>query len=135
MKKFKLENEPKIESGFTVPDHYFDDFSELLVYDYLIKNYSIHNNWLLFCEDKRVNESWTIEKNFFFYNVYFLNKRVWQGWAADGHQLIAIGFKRTNNCIGIRRNRGIGAKVITARGISLVVATDAICLHNGHNVV
>lgn len=67
--------------------------------------------------------------------VYFLNKGVWQGWAADGHQLIAIGFKRTNNCIGIRRNRGIGAKVITARGISLVVATDAICLHNGHNVV
>ena len=28
MKKFKLENEPKIKSGFTVPDHYFDDFSE-----------------------------------------------------------------------------------------------------------
>jgi hypothetical protein len=28
MKTFKLENEPKIESGFIVPDHYFDDFSE-----------------------------------------------------------------------------------------------------------
>jgi hypothetical protein len=28
MKAFKLENEPKIESGFKTPDHYFDQFSE-----------------------------------------------------------------------------------------------------------
>lgn len=28
MKTFKLENEPKIESGFKTPDHYFDTFSE-----------------------------------------------------------------------------------------------------------
>lgn len=28
MKTFKLENEPKIESGFIVPEHYFDDFSK-----------------------------------------------------------------------------------------------------------
>ncbi|MEY4011103.1 MAG: hypothetical protein RIT22_227 [Bacteroidota bacterium] len=28
MKTFKLENEPKIESGFTIPEHYFDDFSK-----------------------------------------------------------------------------------------------------------
>ncbi|KAF2333748.1 hypothetical protein [Flavobacterium daemonense] len=27
MKAFKLENEPKIKSGFTTPEHYFDDFS------------------------------------------------------------------------------------------------------------
>ncbi len=27
MKAFKLENEPKIESGFKTPDHYFDHFS------------------------------------------------------------------------------------------------------------
>ncbi|MFB9076649.1 hypothetical protein ACFFLS_25580 [Flavobacterium procerum] len=27
MKTFKLENEPKIKSGFSTPDHYFDDFS------------------------------------------------------------------------------------------------------------
>ena len=27
MKEFKLENEPKIESGFKTPDHYFEDFS------------------------------------------------------------------------------------------------------------
>ena len=27
MKTFKLENEPKIASGFTTPEHYFDDFS------------------------------------------------------------------------------------------------------------
>jgi hypothetical protein len=27
MKAFKLENEPKIESGFKTPDHYFDYFS------------------------------------------------------------------------------------------------------------
>jgi len=28
MKTFKLDNEPKIKSGFTTPDHYFDNFSE-----------------------------------------------------------------------------------------------------------
>jgi len=27
MKAFKLENEPKIRSGFKTPEHYFDDFS------------------------------------------------------------------------------------------------------------
>jgi hypothetical protein len=27
MKAFKLENEPKIESGFKTPDHYFEHFS------------------------------------------------------------------------------------------------------------
>ncbi len=27
MKKFKLENEPKIETGFKIPDHYFENFS------------------------------------------------------------------------------------------------------------
>lgn len=27
MKTFKLENEPKITTGFKTPDHYFDDFS------------------------------------------------------------------------------------------------------------
>ncbi len=28
MKTFKLENNPKIESGFKTPEHYFDHFSE-----------------------------------------------------------------------------------------------------------
>ncbi|AOC95919.1 hypothetical protein BB050_02825 [Flavobacterium anhuiense] len=28
MKTFKLENEPKIKSGFKAPENYFDDFSE-----------------------------------------------------------------------------------------------------------
>jgi uncharacterized membrane protein YvbJ len=28
MKAFKLENEPKITTGFKTPDHYFDDFSK-----------------------------------------------------------------------------------------------------------
>ena len=27
MKTFKLENEPKIKTGFKTPEHYFDDFS------------------------------------------------------------------------------------------------------------
>ena len=31
MKAFKLENEPKIESGFKTPDHYFEDFSAKLI--------------------------------------------------------------------------------------------------------
>ncbi len=28
MKTFKLDNKPKIASGFTTPEHYFDDFSK-----------------------------------------------------------------------------------------------------------
>lgn len=28
MKTFKLENKPKIDSGFKTPDHYFENFSE-----------------------------------------------------------------------------------------------------------
>ena len=39
-----------------VKECYFDDFSELLVYEYLIKNDSTHKSWLLFCEDKRTDE-------------------------------------------------------------------------------
>ena len=31
MKEFKLDNEPKISSGFTTPDGYFDTFSEKLM--------------------------------------------------------------------------------------------------------
>ena len=71
----ELKSNPNLSFYNLVKEYYFDDFSELLAYDYLIKNCSIHNNWLLFCEDKRVNESWTIEKNFFFFSVYYLNNR------------------------------------------------------------
>lgn len=31
MKTFKLENEPKIESGFSTPNHYFENFSERIM--------------------------------------------------------------------------------------------------------
>lgn len=31
MKAFKLENEPKIESGFKTPEHYFENFSEKIM--------------------------------------------------------------------------------------------------------
>ena len=66
---------PNVSVYNLVKEYYFDGFSESLVYDYLIKNHSIHIDWLLFSENKRVNEGWSIEKNFFFYNVYYLNKR------------------------------------------------------------
>lgn len=71
----ELNSNPNISIYNLVKEYYFDDFSELLVYDYLIKDYSVHIDWLLFCEDKRTVEGWTIEKNFFFYNVYYLNNR------------------------------------------------------------
>lgn len=32
MKAFKLENEPKIKSGFKTPENYFDDFSEKVLH-------------------------------------------------------------------------------------------------------
>ena len=31
MKTFKLENKPKIESGFKIPDHYFENFSVIMM--------------------------------------------------------------------------------------------------------
>ena len=31
MKTFKLENEPKIETGFKTPDHYFENFSNKIM--------------------------------------------------------------------------------------------------------
>jgi hypothetical protein len=31
MKTFKLENEPKIESGFKTPEHYFENFSSKIM--------------------------------------------------------------------------------------------------------
>jgi hypothetical protein len=31
MKAFKLEDQPKIESGFIIPEHYFENFSEKLI--------------------------------------------------------------------------------------------------------
>lgn len=31
MKTFKLENEPKIESGFSTPEYYFENFSERMM--------------------------------------------------------------------------------------------------------
>ena len=31
MKESKLENEPKIESGFKTPDHYFENFSSKII--------------------------------------------------------------------------------------------------------
>lgn len=71
----ELNSSPNTSIYNLVKEHYFDGFSESLVYDYLIKNHSIHNNWLMFCEEKKADEGWTIEKNFFFYNVYYLNKR------------------------------------------------------------
>ena len=71
----ELNSNPNVSVYNLVKEYYFDDFSELLVYDYLIKNDSTHKSWLLFCEDKRTDVVWVIEKNFFFYNVCHLNNR------------------------------------------------------------
>ncbi len=71
----ELNSSPNISVYNLVNEYYFDDFSESFVYNYLIKNHSVHVDWLLFCEDKRVNEGWVIEKNFLFYNVFYLKNR------------------------------------------------------------
>ncbi|RAK21054.1 hypothetical protein B0I03_106166 [Flavobacterium aquaticum] len=71
----ELISNPNVSVYNLVKEYYFDGFSESLVYDYLIKNHCIHNDWLLFCEDKKVDQGWIIEKSFFIYNVYYLNKR------------------------------------------------------------
>ena len=52
MKTFKLDNEPKINTGFTVPDNYFQDFSAIML-PQLDKNepkeipfYAKKRNWI-----------------------------------------------------------------------------------------
>ena len=62
----ELNSNPNSSVYNLVKECYFDDFSELLVYEYLIKNDSTHRSWLLSCEDKRTDVGWVIEKNFFF---------------------------------------------------------------------
>ncbi|NDP27871.1 MAG: hypothetical protein GZ087_10670 [Flavobacterium sp.] len=37
MKTFKIENEPKIETGFTVPENYFEDFSAKMMQQFPAK--------------------------------------------------------------------------------------------------
>ena len=55
MKDFKLDNHPKINSGFKTPDHYFDDFSEKILHrleekeSKVISIFSRRKNWLYAC--------------------------------------------------------------------------------------
>lgn len=52
MKTFKLKNEPKIEAGFQIPEHYFDDFSARVMNQLnedepkIISLYSKRKNWI-----------------------------------------------------------------------------------------
>lgn len=53
MKNFNLENEPKIETGFTIPENYFNDFSERVMQQLpsekpkVISLYQSNKNWFL----------------------------------------------------------------------------------------
>ena len=53
MKEFKLDNEPKINSGFTTPEGYFDAFSEKMLSQIpkestkVISIYSSRRKWIL----------------------------------------------------------------------------------------
>ena len=53
MKNFNLENEPKIEAGFTIPENYFNDFSEKVMQQLpsekpkVISLYQSNKNWFL----------------------------------------------------------------------------------------
>ena len=53
MKNFNLENEPKIEIGFTIPENYFNDFSEKVMQQLpsekpkVISLYQSNKNWFL----------------------------------------------------------------------------------------
>ena len=55
MKYFKLNNHPKINSGFQTPDYYFDDFSEKLMQQLpenepkVISIFSKRKNWMYAC--------------------------------------------------------------------------------------
>ena len=40
MKTFKLENEPKITTGFKTPDHYFDAFSTKVLQQIISVNFN-----------------------------------------------------------------------------------------------
>ena len=53
MKNFNLENEPKIETGFTIPENYFNDFSEKVMQQLpsekpkVVSLYQSNKNWFL----------------------------------------------------------------------------------------
>lgn len=53
MKNFNLDNEPKIETGFTIPENYFDTFSEKVMSQLptekpkVISLYQSNKNWFL----------------------------------------------------------------------------------------
>ena len=53
MKNFNLENEPKIETGFAIPENYFNDFSEKVIHQLpsekpkVISLYQSNKNWFL----------------------------------------------------------------------------------------
>jgi hypothetical protein len=53
MKNFNLENEPKIEIGFTIPENYFNDFSDRVMQQLpyekpkVISLYHSNKNWFL----------------------------------------------------------------------------------------
>ncbi len=57
MKNFNLENEPKIETGFTIPENYFNDFSEKVMQQLpsekpkVISLYQSNKNWFLTAAD------------------------------------------------------------------------------------
>ncbi|WP_338407864.1 hypothetical protein [uncultured Flavobacterium sp.] len=52
MKTFKIENEPKIESGFITPENYFDEFSSRVMQQFpkeepkVISLFSRRKNWV-----------------------------------------------------------------------------------------
>jgi hypothetical protein len=55
-----------------VNEYYFENFSEFLIRDHLIKNKNYHDYWLSFCTNKRVEKGWVIEEKTLFFYVYYL---------------------------------------------------------------
>lgn len=75
-----------------------------------------------------------VEFPLFYPTFDFLNSGICKRRATERHELVGIGFHRTDYRIGVGRNGSVRTEVVAARSIALVVATDAIGLNDGHDI-
>ena len=63
------------KSIYDLVSQYIDiSFTENNIINFIKNNRKIIELWFLYCENKRTDEGWVIEKNFFFFEVCYLRK-------------------------------------------------------------
>ena len=57
-----------------VKKYYNKEINQDSIRQCLVNNKHLLDEWIIYSENKRVPEGWTIEKNFFFYDVYYYKR-------------------------------------------------------------